>query len=106
MVSNRRMARIRMFFQTVRFVVIWLVRAFRFILWTCLMMVASLWTGIPESTERIAEEWTARAVFTGGVPTKHTRYLHYSLKALAAVLIVFCWLCFAFTTVFLVMLIF
>jgi len=83
----------------------WLVKAFLFTVRLVSLTVASIWTGIPSSVERIANEWLTSAVLAG-FPTQWSRYLYYALYALAFTTVITGWILLSYITVWTVNLIF
>ena len=69
------------------------------------MAVISLWIGVPNAVENIANEWLDRAVIAG-FPTQWDKQLYYSLWFIGLVTIVIGWVIFSFITVWIVKLIF
>lgn len=90
----------RMFFVGLRLVTPWVLRAAGFTLMLVLTAVASLWTGIPNAVERIANHWVDRAD-QAGLPTLYMPYLFHAARAVALITIFAGWLVFAYITVFL-----
>lgn len=90
---------------TVRLATPWIVRVFTYTVWLILITVASFWVGIPNAVKEIADNWLDRAVHTGW-PTQWDRQLYEILWGIAFLTIVAGWVVLAFTTVFIVRLIF
>ena len=96
---------VRLSFLGLRFMIPWVFRAAVFTLTTCLMVVASLWVGVPNACRAIAQDWVDRAL-RAGFPDLYVRYLYGAVYAIALAVILASWFLFAFITVFLVGLIF
>lgn len=76
-----------------------------FIFRLMLTAVASFIVGIPEATDRMAREQEDRVMRSGRLPTAYAIYFYWVVRTLAILIVVAGWICFSFTTVFIVMLI-
>ncbi|MBE0649911.1 MAG: hypothetical protein IH595_03620 [Bacteroidales bacterium] len=63
--------------------------------------IASLWVGVPQATNRIANEWIERAV-AAGFPTIWDEKLYYTIRIVAFLTIVVGWVLLSFVTVWIV----
>ena len=77
--------------------------------WGALQLVAlavvALWSGVPASLDRMANEWLNRAILRGW-PTLYSRQLYYFLYALAFVMVLLGWILSCYLTIFILHLIF
>ena len=89
----------------VRLATPWIIRVFMYTVWLSLTTVASFWIGIPNAVVQIADDWLDRAV-RAGFPTQWDKQLYHVLRAVAFLTIVLGWIVLAFTTVFIVRIIF
>lgn len=101
---NTRLERLVIF---VRQVFPWVVRAMRMIATSMLDTLMSLWVGVPQTTERIADHWLDRAHADPerDFLTVHAPRLHLTIRIVAILVIVLEWLSLAFATVYIVTLI-
>ena len=76
-----------------------------FILRLIMTAVVSLFIGIPIAIHRIADDETERAI-RGGLPTIYAHHCHLAVRFIAATAIVIGWIGFAFSTVFIITLLF
>lgn len=81
----------------IRFIVPWTIRSITMTLRMCFVAVASLWTGVPNACRLIASMYVERAI-QNGFPTLYARYLYNAICVMAFVVIVMCWVVFAFAT--------
>lgn len=71
--------------------------AFRKFLFT----FASLWRGVPETTDMIANDWLVRTR-AAGMPSIYHPYLYWTIRIIVFLVILIEWVCFSFVTVFVV----
>lgn len=82
-------------------VIPWVFRSIGFtlnLMWTAL---SSLWVGVPQALNRIADEWIGRAI-ASGFPTIWDKKLYYTIKVMAFITIVVGWILLSFFTVWIV----
>jgi hypothetical protein len=82
-------------------VIPWMLLPFRLafmLMWTAL---SSVWVGVPQATNRMADEWGRRAVAARFINVVD-RSLYNFIKAVALLAIVFGWVLLSFFTVWLV----
>ena len=91
---------IRLIIRFIGFAAPWVFRAAVATLTTIAGMLVILWTGIPTALERIADEWTDRAV-AAGFPPAHAPELHRAIQFVAFIMIVGAWIGLAHITVWL-----
>lgn len=70
-------------------------------LWTVILTVASIGTGIPPAVRTISEEWLNRAI-DAGFPTIWERQLRFVLRSLVVLTMLFGWIVLSYMTVFIV----
>src|SRR5688572_28547405 len=70
-------------------------------LWTVILTVASIGSGIPPAVRTISEEWPKRAI-DAGFPTVWERQLRFVLRSLVILTMLFGWIVLSYTTVFIV----
>ena len=70
-------------------------------LWTVILTVASIWSGIPPAVRTISEEWLQRAI-RAGFPTIWESRLRFVLRSLVILTMLFGWIVLSFMTVFIV----
>jgi hypothetical protein len=93
------------FFIILRFVIPLIFRLILFSLKLALMAFVSIWSGIPQATRRIADEWVIRAAIRK-VPSEMETPLYYIFRGLAFLSIVAGWVVLSFLTVWAVNLVF
>jgi hypothetical protein len=69
-----------------------------------LVAVISLIIGIPESTHRTAKELQEKAIDDGKLPSVYAIYFYWTVRVLATIVVFIGWVCFSFTTVYLIIL--
>jgi uncharacterized membrane protein len=70
-------------------------------LWTVILTVASIWSGIPPAVRTISEEWLQKAI-RAGFPTIWESQLRFVLRSLVILTMLFGWIVLSFMTVFIV----
>ena len=70
-------------------------------LWTVILTLASIWSGIPPAVRTISEEWLKKAI-DAGFPTIWENRLRFILRSLVIVTMIFGWIVMSFMTVFIV----
>jgi hypothetical protein len=95
---------IKNFISAVKQALPWVWKAFVFTLQLVILTVAAVWSGIPLSARKIANDWSNEAFFAG-FPTQWDRQLYYVLLVLAYITILAGWVVLSFTTVWIVNLI-
>ena len=70
-------------------------------LWTVILTVASIWSGIPPAVRTISEEWLQQAI-RAGFPTIWESRLRFVLRSLVILTMLFGWVVMSFMTVFIV----
>ena len=83
----------------------WVVRPIMSVINLMLMVLSSIWVGIPQAVDRIANE-TVRRATDAGVPTIWNRQLFYAVKVVAFLTIVLGWIFISFVTVWILRLVF
>ena len=83
----------------------WAIRLFIFTTWLSILGLLGIWKGVPEVADRVADEWTALAL-DAKFPSIWETQLHRFFFVLAILSMIAGWLITAFTTVFIVRLIF
>ena len=91
-------------YRALRVVLPWIGRVILFMASFILMSVFAFWTGVPQTTERIANEWLDRAV-AAGFPTVWDRRMYFTFRVVAFAMIVLGWVILSYITVWLVHLI-
>ncbi|MFC1879102.1 hypothetical protein ACFLZW_04245 [Chloroflexota bacterium] len=89
---------VRWVFLGLRFVIPWLMRVMSHTIRLIATSIASLWVGVPTAVNRIADEWSTRAL-AAGIPTEYDTFLFYASAGVALVTIVSGWIILAFVTV-------
>jgi hypothetical protein len=69
-------------------------------LWALVLALTVVWKNLWEAADRIAEEWTRQAVWTG-INTQLAGKLRWFFKAIAVVSLIVGWVLCAYLTVFL-----
>lgn len=82
----------------------WIGRIILFMVGLIITSALSFWSGIPQTTDRIANEWLDRAV-ANGFPTIWDRRLYFTFRILAFAMILLGWVILSYITVWLVHLI-
>ncbi len=95
----------RLFFRVGSVLIPILARVIGFVLRLILAAIVSLIIGIPIAIHRIADDETERAI-KGGLPTIYAHYCYLAVQILATVAIAIGWIGFAFSTVFIITLLF
>lgn len=107
MVMRRRMGNVALLaFHGIRFMLPPLVWVVIFIVKLILTAVVSFFRGVPEATHAIAAEQEARVMQSGKLPTIYARHFYWAVRILAVLVVLFGWICWSFTTVYIVTLIF
>ena len=83
----------------------WIGRAIRMMFWAYLMTMATLWQGIPQTTQNVADAVKEEAIRMG-FSSAHIRTLHRTVRIVTGAVIVIEWIAFSFTTVFIITVIF
>lgn len=65
--------------------------------------LVSFINGVPQTTARMAAEWESMLILEYKLPSIYAQTYFRSARILAVVIVVIGWVCFSFTTVFLVM---
>ena len=70
-------------------------------IWTVILTLASIWSGIPPAVRTISEEWLQQAI-RAGFPTIWESRLRFVLRSLVILTMLFGWIVMSFMTVFIV----
>ena len=93
-------------FRGIRLILPLLLGVIGFVVRLILTAVISLIVGIPEATDRIAREQQEVAIRSGRLPSIYARHFYWTVRVVAVIVVAIGWVCFSFTTVFLITLIF
>lgn len=96
---------IRFVFRGIHLILPWIIRAMGALLWTALIVLTNNIRAMPETIERMANEWRGRA-FSAGFPTDYDTILYYTLCVMAGIVIVVGWIVQAYLTVGIIHMIF
>ena len=97
---------ISLFLRGVRFITPLLFGVALFVLKIMLTAVVSIFVGTPEATHRFALEQQEKVIQNQTLPRIYARHYYWLVRVLAVAVVLFGWVCFSFTTVYIVMLIF
>lgn len=104
---RRRMGFVtKLFIQGVRYLVPLLIGTAWFVFRLVLTAVASLFRGVPDATDQLAREQLEAVEQSGRLPSIYNRHFYWAVRILAVLVVLFGWICWSFTTVYLVMLLF
>ncbi len=73
--------------------------------WSFIMTIATIWVGAPTAVKNLADHWEEEGL-KRGVSTAYARQLNWAVRVVACVVIAFEWVCFSFTTVYLIVFLF
>jgi hypothetical protein len=99
------LAAVRFSISVLRIALPFVIGLLRFALGLMGIAIASLWTGVPNATQQIADDWLARAIF-GGLPVQWSEHLYPAFRVMAFLIILAGLVLLAQVTVFLVRLVF
>src|SRR5574341_200420 len=85
-------------YRAMRVVLPWVGRIILFMVSFILSSGLSCWGGVPQTTDRIANEWLDRAV-AAGFPTVWDRRLYFTFRILAFAMIIVGWVILSYMTV-------
>lgn len=73
------------------------------IVWSIGISLASFINGVPQTTARMASEWEDTLINQYRLPSIYAKTYFNSARVMSVIIVFFGWVCFSFTTVFLVM---
>jgi hypothetical protein len=82
-------------------VIPWMLRPFQWIFMLMMTSLSVIWVGVPQATNRMADDWAGRLVAVRFVNVVD-RSLYNIIKAIAVVMIVLGWILLSFFTVWIV----
>jgi hypothetical protein len=87
----------------------WIIKGIGFLIRLMALGAVSILQGVPQSTDQIARDWikeTKSGSRNSNLLSEYEKYVYWAIRTLAFVFVLLGWICLAFTTVFLVMLLF
>ena len=85
----------------------WIIKGIGFLIRLMALGAVSIIQGVPPATDQIAKDWIKET--KGGnnnLLAHYEKYVYWAIRTLAFVFVLLGWICLAFSTVFLVMLLF